>query len=566
MALEFVTRLHDGTSAPANRAAAAISRLRQQMRALTQTTKEAGAAFDSSAARFRNANGQFVAGMDRSINAAGLLKGALLGLGAAAAGALVYGGAKLGGAIVESAAFRERSIGRLTALLGSREEAQREFTDAVKIAEKTPFDPDQVINGIAQLSIGFKDSTARRELFGAISDFVTVTGKGNEGLERAIAALNQIQSKGKLSQEELTGQLGELGLGSGIVYDALAKLLNVKGKDDEAKRQAVIKMISAGKVNAETGAFAIYQAMKQVAKSDRAGEVSEAGSKTIDGIISNIKGGLKTLLGMADTTSWAGMQSLRDLLSDIGAIFASDSKEGQGLVNVIRRIADTFGPVFKLMRADVASAGAALADTSSDSERFYQNLEQLWVGLYRVAQGFVVVGGYALDAVGAFVSFGEWIGETLARVYLFGESMENAGIAIVEGLINGIRAAASGAYEMAGELGQGVLDAVKRSLGIASPSRLMMEAGGHAAEGFEIGLGAGAGNVRAQAQEMAGAALTGAGGGRVGVAGGVSVEINLNIAAAGADPAAVAQEILPQVGAVARDAVEQVLERWAQEG
>lgn len=35
MALDFLVRLQDGASGPANRAAAAVSRLRQQMRALT---------------------------------------------------------------------------------------------------------------------------------------------------------------------------------------------------------------------------------------------------------------------------------------------------------------------------------------------------------------------------------------------------------------------------------------------------------------------------------------------------------------------------------------------------
>ena len=47
---------------------------------------------------------------------------------------------------------------------------------------------------------------------GAVADFMTASGEGSEGLERSIKAINQIFAKGKLQQEELTGQLGELGL------------------------------------------------------------------------------------------------------------------------------------------------------------------------------------------------------------------------------------------------------------------------------------------------------------------------------------------------------------------
>ena len=57
-----------------------------------------------------------------------------------------------------------------------------------------------------------QNADVRRYVMGAVADFATASGEGSEGLERSIKAINQIFAKGKLQQEELTGQLGELGL------------------------------------------------------------------------------------------------------------------------------------------------------------------------------------------------------------------------------------------------------------------------------------------------------------------------------------------------------------------
>ena len=81
-----------------------------------------------------------------AVNGAGLAKLREAGI------AVIRDGARLGdigAAIVETASFRESSITRLSALLGGAERGNREFIDAVKIAERTPYSVEQVVNTIA---------------------------------------------------------------------------------------------------------------------------------------------------------------------------------------------------------------------------------------------------------------------------------------------------------------------------------------------------------------------------------------------------------------------------------
>ena len=237
--------------------------------------------------------------------------GSALQTGLGMAGGAVAGGVglALGGAAaagkqgLDTVQLIEGARMRLTASLGSTEAATKEIKDAFRIAEKTIFDPRQMVEAMSQLSTNFKALDMRRYVLGAVSDFATVSGKGEEGLKSAIIAINQIVAKGKLQQEELTGQLGELGLPARKVYEQLAVILQVKGKDDQERTDKVIKMITAGKVGSDAAVQAITQVMRDQAGGGAAGAFSIKNAGSLEGQISNLKSGFSTLFAMADTES-----------------------------------------------------------------------------------------------------------------------------------------------------------------------------------------------------------------------------------------------------------------------
>lgn len=562
MALDYLVRLRDGVSGAANAAQGAVSRLRQSLRQLTQTANETGASFDRAAGRWRNASGQFVGGSERAILSAGKLKWAVLGIAAAAGAA----GVALGKSVLEGAVFRESSITRLNALLG-KGRGEAEFKDAIKIAEKTPFEPKQVVDALASLATTFRDDTQRRELFGAVSDFTATVGGGDaQVLKQVIKAVTDIAGKGQLEMEELKGQLADAGLGLDRTLPEIAKLLGIRGSTEEQTADKVRKAIQDGKVSGQVGVYAVYEAMKAMAGGGPAGSATEAASDSLAGLISNIKGGMQTVLAMANTEDWAGIKALRALLKDVAGLFSSDSDAGQSFQKVLRRLADTTAPMFTMMRSDLRSVGSLLNGTGAESQRFYEGMSQILVTLYGVGRAAVWLGGAFAEGFGYVARFAEWIGETLAKVYLFGEDMQRAGGELVDGLVRGIQEAAGRLRDSVLSLGRNAVAWMREALQSRSPSRLFMAIGRDTAEGYALGVSAGGPEVRGNVRELAANAVRGAAVGREGGgAGPISVSVVLQLGSAGADPKAVAQELLPQIGAATRDAVDQALSRMVQE-
>jgi hypothetical protein len=73
-----------------------------------------------------------------------------------------------------------------------------------------------------------------------------------------------------------------------------------------------------------------------------------------------------------------------------------------------------------------------------------------------------------------------------------GEAANAAGANVGGGFADGILGALPRVIDAATQLGAGALSAIQSFLGIASPSRVMMEQGGHTAAGFAEGVDAGA--------------------------------------------------------------------------
>lgn len=397
--------------------------------------------------------------------------GLLGGVKGAALAAGAYVGAYVGGQAVESVQIIEGARQRLTASLGSVQAANKEIKDSVRIAEKTIFSPESAIESLSQLSTNFKQLDQRRYIFGAIADFATVSGKGEEGMKSAIIAINQIVAKGKLQQEELTGQLGELGLPARKVYDQLAVILRVKGKNDQERTDKVIKMITAGKVGSDAAVQAITQVMRNQAGGGAAGSFAKLNAGTLEGQISNLKAALKTLFIINDIDSWPAVEKLKSALGDISGLLAADSKEGADFMAVLK---------------------------------FYANV---------VATSFIWLGQAMTWPIRQIYKLTTVVREAISDYNFTGVfdigAWKRLGVDIVLGLVDGIRSTASTVYDAVGNLANSAVDTVKGKLGIQSPSRVMMALGGNTTEGFARGIASGAGRVTDASRQLSAAATSG---------------------------------------------------------
>lgn len=173
-------------------------------------------------------------------------------------------------------AYTSAKIGFST-LLGDSA-GQKMMNDLDAFAKATPFNTTQVIqNAQKMLAMGWNAENILTDMK-TIGDAAAATGKGEEGLSRIVLALSQIQSKGRLSTEELN-QLAEAGI-SAKRY--IAAGLGYGG--DEAGLAAMTKDLENGAISATAGLQALIAGMKEYD-----GMMEKTANETVGGLFSQIQ-------------------------------------------------------------------------------------------------------------------------------------------------------------------------------------------------------------------------------------------------------------------------------------
>ena len=94
-----------------------------------------------------------------------------------------------------------------------------------------------------------------------------------------------------------------------------------------------------------------------------------------------------------------------------------------------------------------------------------------------------------------------------AKSFLSGIDLTSIGRDIIQGLINGIGSMASRVWGKVQEIADGIKGKIEGILGIASPSKELMEIGEYTGEGLEIGLDKQIPNIIKKAEQMASASM-----------------------------------------------------------
>lgn len=491
--------------------------------------------------------------------------GGLAGLGGMAgmgiAGMAAAAGAYVGGQAMDTVKLLEGARMRLTSALGSAERANQEIKDAFRIAEKTIFDPDEMVSAMSKLATYFKDDETRRYILGAINDFATQSGMGNEGLERAIKAITDIKSKGTMQAEELKNQLGDLGLQGDEVKQEIAKLLNLKGKTDQERNEAVMKLMKKGAITSDIGIQAVTSVMRKQTGGGPAGSFAIKAAGSLSSQLSNLKKGFMTLFAMAEIEKWPAMIRLKELLGEVNKLFASDSKSGQEMMAALKMYSSGLVTILGY----VGKAMWAISEPARELLQWPAKMKA-YVEQFNFTDAFDL-GAWKRMGADLIESLIAGIKDAYIRKF---ETVVEMGTRVTQGVGEGIKKGLGYVKNAALDLASTVKDVPSAELAIQSPSRVMMRLGQYSAEGFALGLESGAGRVSGASRELGGAStsglMMGTGGGR-GVGGGGGVVINLTLPVQTAnDAATLAREAGPLVGAMIEIQMDRYFGRLASQG
>ena len=220
-----------------------------------------------------------------------LTQGVTLPLATATAG--------VGAFALSTASAAETTEISFTTMLGSAEAAEQMMSRLADFAARTPFELSGLQNATRQLlAYGFQAEDVIPMLT-AVGDATAALGTGQTGIEAVTRALGQMQTRGKVSAEEML-QLTEAGIPA---WEYLAEAI---GTDTAGAMDAVSK----GAVSASDGIAALTAGMER-----DFGGMMESQSKTLAGLASNLVDSLtQPLMELRESDAYA---ELKDSFSEV---------------------------------------------------------------------------------------------------------------------------------------------------------------------------------------------------------------------------------------------------------
>lgn len=488
-------------------------------------------------------------------NSASALAG---GLAAVAAAAVAVTAALVAGAValakwVITTASAERSLNLVReAAMGSAEQARALGTQVDALAGKVGTSKE-ALNGLAvSLRNGGLGGEQLVDTFNAVGQAAAAMG------DQAGATLRGLVERSRVTQRMFVNPL-EL-RGTGISFDELATELAGSMKVGVDKAKAALW---EGRVPLGEGAKALRATVEK-----KFGDVNIRKMLSLEGIAETIgkklslmtKGidldrankPLATLLGLLDEGTFTG-HTMKRAVTAIG----------NGLVTAFEKSAPmiekfTKGLVIGALQVYVAylKVKRALSGAFGDS-KLLENVDLVKTGV-TVAKGAILGLAAAAALVGAAVVVGfapfVWVGKQLATVAEGVVDLVNliedidwpgTARAMIDGLVNGLKAGKDRVVKAVSELAQGVKDTFTGKMLIKSPSKVFERYGDNIDEGLAGGVERG-GRAQEAVDGMVAVPAARSGGGAAGSAGGApgaTINATLVIQGGSGGPASAALEL-----------------------
>lgn len=265
---------------------------------------------------------------------------------------------------IETASAAETTEISLTTMLGSAEAARDMLEQLSAFAARTPFELSGLNDATRQLlAYGFSADEVIPMLT-AVGDATSALGTGQVGIESVTRALGQMQTRGKVSAEEML-QLTEAGIPA---WEYLARAI---GTDTAG----AMEQVSKGAVDAATGISALTSGMEQ----DFGGMMEEQ-SKTLTGVMSNLSDAIQQpLMQLRDTSGYqaltGALSSLAGTAGDLVAAVLPALDSGMSAASsVISGAASAIPTLVSGMRSVASVVGGAV----ESARMFATGMSDLW--------------------------------------------------------------------------------------------------------------------------------------------------------------------------------------------
>ncbi len=418
----------------------------------------------------------------------------------------------------EMAGFGQEARDSFATITGNVVAGQVAFEKARHLAVELGLDIEKTSSRMQQfMRLGFTDEQA--EQFVKMGADMTNLGISAEKVDGIMGALSRMQAKGALDSRAMM-ELAGAGVQVSSVYERLGKTL---GKS----QSEIKKMAESGKITAAQAIQSIQAELLGKLGETAFGQKAEEDARThIDGITGVIKAQLQDLqitIGDQIAPSITAALStaangLRDFLASAQGRDAIDA-----LVVGIGMLANAFifavshiGDFVNFMRDawDVVKAVAPYVEALAAifvawgigmAVSLLPELVLLGIMMATVIiPGLVAAGIAALAAAAPFIAIGLAV---MGAMALIAEFMPKTGIAVVDGIVDGIKSGIGKIGEAARSIGHTIKAGVEGFLGIRSPSVEMHKLGAFTALGFAGGIAANTNHVETAADGMSTAAV-----------------------------------------------------------
>lgn len=292
-----------------------------------------------------------------------------------------------------------------TTMLGSGERATAFLADLKAFAAGTPFEFPGLVDAARRLqALGFASDQVIPSLR-AIGDAAAALGGGAQMIDRVTLALGQMQSKGKVSAQEIN-QLAESGINAWkILAEGMGKTI-----------PEVMKLAEKGMINAARAVPEILESLNK-----QFGGMMEKQSQTLAGQWSTVKDKITFILmdlgeAMAPAAGrmLEAMKPLLGVAESLVAGFRELSPETQTLALAIAGLAAAAGPAL------IALGSLGLAVTTVQT-----GLAALGVSGITAAGALTSLGSAVVVVAGAFAGWklGEWLAKNVEYFQRWGEGI-----------------------------------------------------------------------------------------------------------------------------------------------
>lgn len=230
----------------------------------------------------------------------------------------------------------------------SQEEYARSLKYVRDEAERLGLNSVELGKAFAQVNMSAREKLSepeRKKMFTEMSEYIMVTGAGQEDQKLIFKAVNQMFSLGRIMAEEMN-QLTERGVPRQMIYDVAKEVYNVKSTEEVLKLQEKGKLDPAkilpkvfeqfAKQARDTGAYDKMMGSSIVAQNKFMEQLRQMSDQIMDA-------GLDKAFATFFNTLTAGLPHLMSFIKGVGGVFKGISALVKVVWSVVTAIGDFIG-------------------------------------------------------------------------------------------------------------------------------------------------------------------------------------------------------------------------------